>query len=202
MKLKLSYSILSLWKRGDYDGVLDALNGKWREPNEYMKFGTEKHREWENEVRETGELPRLFGGGKLRNPITERYSRGQRLDWLWLSGITDLQFGENGEQLVDYKTGRGTANSYAGTLQAGCYKVLHPEAKVFRFLCWNQYSGRITTSMIFLTDAYGVKALDEIVSIACEIRDFLERSGMEDFNNVDKALKESENGFYEKKSSR
>ena len=173
-KLKLSASVINLWQRGDKQGVYDALHGIWRPSTPQMEYGTQKHKEWEEEVNRTGCLPEIFGGEKIINPITEHYYRKEIMDWLWLSGIVDLEFGENGEVIVDYKTGKGTANSYANSFQVACYALLRPQAKMFRFYAYNQYEDKVTSSVIHLNDRKRVDWQDDLFSIACDIRAWLE----------------------------
>lgn len=187
MRLKVSYSLINLWQRGDYQGVWDALHGKWKPATPQMEFGTKMHKEWEEEVKRTQHLPKIFGGNELVKPITEKYHLVQVYDWLWLSGIIDLQYGENGETIVDYKTGRGNANSYMNSLQVGCYKILQPKAKQFRFLCWNQYDDKVTTSQIWLTDKLMEEAINQVFTVGCDIRAMLEAQGVgDDFDNINK----------------
>lgn len=164
---------------------MDALYGKWKAPTPQMEFGTEQHKRWEQEVKETGRLPMVFGGTELIKPITEKYHLVQVYDWLWLSGIIDLQYGENGEIIVDYKTGRGSASSYTNSLQVGCYKILQPQAKQFRFLCWNQYEDKVTTSAVWLTDKLYEDAVNQVFTVGCDIRAMLENNGIGDeFDNI------------------
>lgn len=194
MKLKLSYSVMNLWQRGDINGVIEALHGHWQEPSEAMKFGTMKHKEWEEEVKKTHCMPIVFGGKELVNPKTEKYYKEQLSDWLWLSGIVDLEYGENGEFIVDYKTGKGSASAYVNSLQAGCYKILRPKAKVFTYKHYNQYEEKTSSSIIHLTDNLLTESLDKVFSIACDIRATLESQGLEDFDNVNKSSrKDKEN---------
>jgi len=194
MKLKISYSVITIWLRGDINGVIEALNGHWSKPNEYMQYGIEKHKEWELEVIQTGRLPKVFGGNMEQEPLknfrVEQYKRVQLLDWLWLSGIIDLQEGENGEIITDYKTGRGRASSYVNSLQVPIYHILSPEAKIFRFLCYNQYDETVTSSFVHLTNKSMDIGIEKVVSIACDIRATLEQLGMGDFDNVTKKQKE------------
>ena len=60
-----------LWAKGDYQDAIDAIHGKWREPNQYMIDGSRYHKEWENEIKETGKMPAIFGGMELNNPKPE-----------------------------------------------------------------------------------------------------------------------------------
>lgn len=193
MRLKLSYSLISLWQRGDMNAVVEALFGVWQPPTDAMNFGTQKHKEWEEEVKRTGCMPEVFGGQKLINPKTEQYYKVQLADWLWLSGVIDLEYGENGENIVDYKTGHGNANGYAGSIQAGCYKILRPNAKRFTFKHYNQYENETSSSVIYLTDKLLADSIDKVFSAACDIRNTLENLGYGDFDNVDKSSRKKEN---------
>ena len=172
--LKLSASVINLWQRGDRQGVYDALHGKWREPTPQMEFGINQHKEWELEVNRTGHLPEVFGGEKIANPITEHYYTIDLCEWLRLSGILDLQYGEHGEVICDYKTGKTTANQYTNSLQVGCYALLRPEAKMFIYRCYNQYDGKTTEAVVHLNDDKREEWADMIMSIALDIRSWLE----------------------------
>lgn len=188
-KLKLSQSLINMWLAGRKSEVIESLFGKWREPNQYQKFGIEQHEKWEQEVNETHCLPAVFGGEKLHNPQTEVYRKIQLADWLWYSGITDLI---DNEILYDYKTGKTRANAYVKNIQVGSYGLLFPEAKAFKYLCWNQYNDTITMATILITEELKTETIDKILTVACDIRAEMERLGYTNFNNVDKPLKESE----------
>ena len=84
--------------------------------------------------------------------------------------------------------------SYTGSIQSGCYAVLHPNAVKFTYMCFNQYSGKVTVANVLLSDDYRQNALDKIVSVGVDIRNTLENMGYEGFNNADKPLKSSEIG--------
>jgi hypothetical protein len=185
MRLKISYSLIRLWERGDINALIEALNGIWQEPSPAMEYGTMKHKEWEDEVNRTGCMPEIFGGQKLVNPKTEQYYKVQLTDWLWLSGVIDLEYGAEGENLVDYKTGQGNANAYSDSLQAGCYKILRPKAKRFTYKHFNQYENKTSSSIVYLTDKLLLDSLDKVISVGCDIVNTLENLGYADFDNLD-----------------
>ena len=185
MRLKLSFSTVNIWLSGDKDGAIGALMGEYREPTEAMKFGTTMHKRWEEEVNRTGCMPEMFGGKKLIEPVTEEYSLTEILPWLRLSGVIDLQYRlpNNDLVLVDYKTGNSNANHYTNSLQVGCYKLLKPDAKLFIFKHFNQYTGETTSSIIHLTETLKLRALNTIIDVGYEICDELIKRGMSDFDN-------------------
>ena len=188
-KLKLSQSLVNMWLAGRRTETIESLFGKWQPPNKYQQFGIEQHQKWEDEVKQTNCLPQVFGGAELKAPQTEVYRKIQIADWLWYSGITDLL--DDGI-VYDYKTGKTRASAYMKNIQVGSYGLLFPETKTFKYLCWNQYDDTITTATIALTDELKTETIDKIITVACDIRAEMERLGFENFNNVDEALKESE----------
>lgn len=178
MDLRLSYSIINLWLQGDYEGAIQAIHGKWREPNEYMKYGTEKHAEWEKYVKENETLPAEFGSMKLKDFTTEEKKVIKVLDWLTLSGVIDLSYVQNGKKhIVDYKTGKSSASAYASSLQHKVYKVLFKDADIFEYMHWNQYTQTATVQRIHLTEETFEEGLNTIITVACDIRATMENMG-------------------------
>ena len=173
-KLRLSHSIMWLWHKGDYQDAIDAIHGKWREPNQYMIDGSRYHKEWENEIKETGKMPAIFGGMELNNPKPEIKIEKQVLDWLTVVGVLDLLDLPVG---YDWKTGSGTAADSARGFQHKVYKVLVPEMTRFEYHAYNQYTNTKTVEIVHLTDKTLEDGLEWIITIACDIRATLEQAG-------------------------
>ena len=191
MKLRLSFSTVSMWRNGNVDGAIDALMGNYPKPTDAMKFGTFMHEQWEKEVIETQCLPKLFGGTKINEPMAEKYHCVQLDDWLWLCGVIDLEYKTDDGRtiLVDYKTGNANANHYSNSLQAGCYKILRPNAELFVFKHYNQYTGNVTSSIVHLTTELEAHTMQKILSTAYAIADELAKRGMGDFDNYERKRK-------------
>ena len=191
MKLRLSFSTVSMWRNGDVDGAIDALMGKYREPTDAMKFGSFMHKQWEQEVNNTQCLPTLFGGARINEPKTEQYYCVQLDDWLWLCGVIDLEYKTDDGRtiLVDYKTGNSNANHYSNSLQAGCYKILRPNAELFVFKHFNQYTENVTSSIVHLTNTLEAHTMQKIISTAYEMAYELDKRGMPDFDNYERKPK-------------
>lgn len=191
MKLRLSFSTVNMWRNGDVDGAIDALMGKYREPTDAMKFGSFMHKQWEQEVNDTQCLPTVFGGASIKEPKTEKYYCVQLDDWLWLCGVIDLEYKTDDGRtiLVDYKTGNSNANHYSNSLQAGCYKILRPNAELFVFKHYNQYTENVTSSIVHLTDNLEAHTMQKIISTAYEIAFELDKRGMPDFDNYERKRK-------------
>lgn len=173
-KLRLSHSIMWLWHKGDYQDAIDAIHGKWREPNQYMIDGLKYHKEWEAEIKDTGKMPAIFGGLELKNPKTEIKIEKQILDWLTLVGVLDLLDLPVG---YDWKTGSGTAADSARGFQHKVYKVLVPEMTRFEYHAYNQYTNTKTVEICHLTQKTYDDGLEWIITIACDIRATLEQMG-------------------------
>ncbi len=164
-----------LWNKGDYQGAIDALQGRWREPNQYMIDGSKYHKEWENEINETGKMPAIFGGKELTNPQTEIKIVKQVNAWLEIVGVLDLLDLPVG---YDWKTGSGTAADSARGFQHKVYKVLVPEMTRFEYHAFNQYTNTKTVEVVHLTDRTYDDGLEIIITIACDIRATLEQEGL------------------------
>ena len=102
--IRVSYSILNSWAKGDIDRAVAPYAGIEIEPTEAMEYGKKKHEAWEKEARRFGRLPRRFGGRKLISPQFELNTKKIRKlnDWCYLSGVLDVL---DGDVAIDYKTG-------------------------------------------------------------------------------------------------
>lgn len=175
--IRVSYSILASWERGDVDRAIAPYLGVEVEPTEAMVAGKEWHKRWENEVRRTKHLPRLFGGRKLESAQLEFDTKRVRKlnDWCVLSGVLDVK---DGTTAIDYKTGRSSATEYANSMQPKVYQVLYPELKRFEFYCMNQHLNkhdpdRLTMSVIHLNSQTLREGLEWVMTLAAELREYL-----------------------------
>lgn len=183
MNIKLSYSLISWWLAGDYEGVFKALNGDWGETSEAAQYGIDKHKEWEQEVRNTGCLPKVFGGEPLERWGTELTRELELTDWLKLKGRVDLCHFVDGEMhLVDFKTGRTPLATYANGIQHKIYKVLFPEAQVFDYMQFNQHTQEVDFQRVHLSPKMYEEAVDLIITVGCDIRATLENMGEQNGN--------------------
>lgn len=185
MKIKLSYSTIALWERGEYEAVFEYLTtGKWtmyQDENirKALEFGRKKHREYEKYVDKHKKIPPDFDiNYRLENPVVEEYKTRQILPWLKISGIIDVQYGD---KMIDWKTGRGNVSQYTSGVhiwQPRVYKILNPKAKLLDFWHYNQYLDKATMARCFLTDFDYKEAIDKIVTVACDIRATAENMGI------------------------
>lgn len=173
MKFRASYSTLNLWSSGNYQRAIEGYFKLRSFTTPAMQAGKEWHNIWESEVNTTGCMPKVFGGQKLIKPKTELKLVKQLDDWLELVGVIDLQHGENGENLVDYKTGKTTSDSYANSFQPRVYHILIPEATRFEFRHYDHSTKRTDTSIVHLTPTTLNKGIDWVVTYASEMHSHL-----------------------------
>ena len=179
--IRVSYSILSAWARGDIERAIAPYIGQEVEPTEAMVAGKRLHEQWEKEVRRTKRLPKIFGGRKLEAPKLEFATKKVRKlnDWCILSGVLDVK---DGTTAIDYKTGRTPANDYVNSRQHECYQVLYPEIKRFEYYCKNQHMHRsdpnqITVGVVYLNKRTLEDGLNWILTMAAELREYLINNG-------------------------
>jgi len=176
MKFRASYSVLNAWQSGNYERAVEMYFKLTDFVTEAMQDGRDWHEKWEAEVKDTGCLPQIFGGTKLIKPITEQKIVRQVDEWLEIVGIIDLQHGENGETLVDYKTGKTQSDNYANSFQPRVYHVLIPSAKRFEFRHYDQYNHTTDTSIIHLTKKTLNDGIDWLITNASEMHSYLEKN--------------------------
>jgi len=177
-QIRLSYSILEPWSKGDYD---EALRRYWREeqqPTQAMIEGKLLHQQWEDEVKKTKCLPQIFGGEKLGVFRTELKLEVQLEDWLQLVGVIDLM---NDRKIYDYKTGRTQVSAYSSSQQIPIYQLLAVKSGLDvdegYYLHFDQHSKTIEKSKRYLTEKTMKDAKDWVITFASEIYSSLEEAG-------------------------
>lgn len=179
--IRLSYSIIAAWLRGDWDNATAPFMGRETFSSEAMEAGKRYHRKWEKEALRTGRLPHVFGGGKLAEGFRTEQKREVWLnEWIQISGILDLI---EGKSATDYKTGKKNATGYANGDQHKFYKVLAPELETFYYRCMNQHlrrgiPERTSFGVVHLTDRALEDGIEMILTVAPEIHKYLIDSGV------------------------
>lgn len=172
--LKLSHTIISLWKEGRYEEAVGIYVGKPFVSTPAMDLGKLYDQKWNEYIEKTGELPEELGGGKLVNPqVQKKYQVILPLSdeyEILLRGVPDLT---ERETITDFKCGRTEANQYVGKMQLDYYSLFIPEAKVGRYLCFNPYTNRLTVGIKFLNQENRENAINEIVTYGGEILQYL-----------------------------
>lgn len=182
--IRVSYSILNSWAKGDIDRAVAPYAGIEIESTEAMEYGKKKHAAWEKETSRTGRLPRCFGGRKLTSPKLELSTKRVRKlnDWCYLSGVLDVL---DGETAIDYKTGKTPASEYLNSRQHECYQILYPSIKRFEYHCRNHHlrrkdDGYITVAVAYLNKKTLRDGIEWVLTNAAELREYLINNGMSD----------------------
>ena len=185
--IRVSYSILNSWARGDAERAIAPYAGVKMPPTDAMEYGKRKHAQFENYVRRTKRLPAVFGGRALASPMLELTTKRvcKVTDWCYLSGVLDVL---DGDTAIDYKTGKATATDYVNSHQHGCYQILYPNIKRFEYYCLNQHlkrgtDGRVTVGVVHLSRNTLTDAINWVLTNAAELREYLINNGYE--NNLD-----------------
>lgn len=181
-KFRASYSILSTWAKGDWTNAIKMYFKMDAFENEAMRQGKIYHKQWENEVKETGCLPKIFGGKKLNNPKTEEKIVISVNEWLDLVGVIDLL---DSPEIHDYKTGKTSPNI---DIQVGIYGVLATYKKIFVDVAYihhyDQYSKKVEVHKVYLTDKKLEESMNFIITIASEMYEYFNKNNLfEKFNH-------------------
>ena len=182
--IRVSYSILNSWAKGDIDRAVAPYAGIKIEPTEAMEYVKNKHEAWEKEARRHGRLPRRFGGRKLISPQFELNTKKIRKlnDWCYLSGVLDVL---DGDVAIDYKTGKTPAGDYLNSYQHECYQILYPNIKRFEYHCCNHHlrrkdDGYITVAVAYLNKQTLKHGIEWVLTMAAELREYLINNGYGD----------------------
>jgi len=177
-EFRASYSTLSTWARGDFDLALAMFFKRSDFDTPAMAFGREMHELWERETNQTGSLPAVFGGRKLAPGFkTEIFASRQLAPWLILRGKLDLL--EVIDAGHDYKTGITPSTQYSNGFQHKVYHVLYPHLKTFTYHAFNQYSKKVTVSIVHLTPKTLSDGVEFVVTQASEMKNYIEVNNLE-----------------------
>lgn len=174
-KFRASYSTLNLWASGQKDRAIEGYFKLSTFITPQMEAGKRYHKEWEEETKKTNCMPAVFGGRKLQNPITERKIVVEVDSWLDLVGVIDLQ---DGDLLIDYKTGKTPASAYSSSCQPYIYQLLVPTAKRFEFHCFDQYRNKAEVSILYLTEKTFDIGLEWLITHSSDMHSTLLEQGL------------------------
>lgn len=177
---RASYSTLSVWARGDYDLAIGMYFKRVEMDTPAMREGREYHTRFEHEIKSTGHMPAIFGGGKLPADYRcEVFASKQLANWLVLRGKLDLKLPTVG---YDWKTGITPSTQWANSFQHKVYKVLYPELERFEYHAFNQYakpSEAVTVSIVHLTPKSLEEGVEWVVTHASDMKQYIEANNLE-----------------------
>lgn len=169
--LRASYSILNRWAEGDWQTATEMYFRLREIDSEPMKFGKQKHEEWEQEVIKNSRFPQVFGGRPVNQFKTELKIEKKLTDWLLLVGVVDLWLPDE-LTIVDWKTGVVTSEQYANGFQPPVYQILLPQAKRFEIHHFDQYNNHCDMSIGYLTDKTLSSAIDWVLTYGSEMHSY------------------------------
>lgn len=122
-KIRLSYTLLSLWERGDIEGAVDTYFHLDRPTTEAMENGKKVHKEIEEHINKYNAFPEWFFNYELKLPETEKIVVANYNELFDLKGIFDC-LDVVDKTLFEFKTGNSDSLEWARTWQLPLYFLL------------------------------------------------------------------------------
>lgn len=172
--LKLSHTIISLWKEGRYEEAIGIYIGKPFVATPQMELGKLYDKKWNDYILKNNCLPDELGGCSLNQPqVQKKYQVILPLSdeyEILLRGVPDLT---DEDTIIDFKCGRTESNGYVGKMQLDYYALFIPTATTGIYRCFNPYTNKLTIGVKFLSEENRENAINEIVTYGGEILQYL-----------------------------
>lgn len=179
MKLRVSFSLLSMWRQGRVSDCVNYYFKLKQLTNPYMEIGKEWDEKVNTCVRETQQLPPEFGSDSLRVPkVQEKWEAD--FEGYRLVGVPDVV---DQDTLYEIKTGTGKDSSdYAMDFQVGMYlllgELLGKGLKKALILHYNQRSKELDKTLIWDTPFERERARNFIQTLAPEIFSYFSENNL------------------------
>ena len=176
--IRISFSVANMWERNYRWEAIQALKHEHSMPtSEAMAHGTERHESWENETRETGIIPSVFGYDWSIKPEVKRVV--DLGNGVHLVVKTDGLCGKiKPEFVIDYKTSISKdkekhSGQWLGTKQLPLYCAAFKCSVGYIFHEWIRGNRvKITTSKRLVSNDDKRDGIDWCVGIALDIHSF------------------------------
>jgi hypothetical protein len=122
-KLRLSYSLLVCWDRGDVQGAMDMYLHKDVPVSDAAKNGRRVHEELSEYINKNKSLPEWFFKYELKDPETDKVLVASYNDQFDLKGIYDC-LDIPTKTLFEFKTGKSDSLEWSRTWQLPIYFLL------------------------------------------------------------------------------
>lgn len=180
-KFRASFTILDMWTSGNWEQAIKAYFKLEKFVTPEMQAGREWHEKWAKHVLETKTMPIEFGGAPLKAPIAEQKTVIPIYDWLDLVGIIDCY---DTPTVYEWKTGKSSSETYAGSRQGGIYAMLATLSKKYvervEIHHYDQYRKTSDMSIVWVTPELMEDAHNWVTTIAAEIHTYFEQNGLYD----------------------
>jgi hypothetical protein len=128
-KIRLSYSLLSLWERGDIEGAIDTYFHLDKKGTEAMENGKRVHKEIEEHIKTYNTFPEWFFDYPLTLPETEKEVVVSYNEMFDLKGVFDC-LDPVEKTLFEFKTGNSDSLEWARTWQLPIYFLIAELGKI------------------------------------------------------------------------
>lgn len=179
MKLRLSYSLLQTWQRGETDRAIAMYHRLMTPSTPQMEEGKEIHREISQHILTFKRLPDYMPQIQLKNPVPDHEVIVSYNELFDLKGIYDCL---DEDTVHEFKTGVMTSSEYANADQIPFYFLLDEltEGRLNQayLIHYNQYLKKNDFVKIWKSNRLIEKARNLIESIGPEIWMFFNQQGL------------------------
>lgn len=180
-KLRVSYSLLYLWNRGDIDGAVSTYFRTPRDVSDQIQQGKDIHEEIAKHIEVYNTFPDWFFKHELKLPETEKKIIVPYNEMFDLSAVFDC-YDSLQTLLFEYKTGVSDSLEWTRTFQLPFYFLVGelsstPIERAF-LIRWNQYKKERDYTLVWNSQKLRDNARNFVDSYAPEIYKFFEHEGL------------------------
>lgn len=176
-KFRASYTILDMWSSGNWEMAIKQYFKLEKFITPAMADGQRWHEKWRDHVIKTKTMPIEFGGKPLVNPVVEEKRVVEVAEWLDLVGIIDCL---DGSTIYDWKTGKTTSESYAGSKQIGIYGIIANLKGIYvdkgEIHHYDQYTKKADMSIVWITPELLDDTYNWLITISSEMHSYFEKN--------------------------
>ena len=180
-KLRLSYTLLSLWDRGDIDGAIRTYFHMTRPITPQMEDGKRIHEEIAEHIQNFNTFPDWFFNHELKIPECEKIVQVEYNDLFDLKGLFDC-YDTVTEVLYEFKTGVADSLEWTRTWQLPLYFLLAEIAKIpvkyALLIHYNQYKKTTDYTIMHNTKLQRDYARNIVDSIGPDIHNYFTDKGL------------------------
>jgi len=178
-KIRLSYSLLSLWEKGLYDEAVSTYFHLDKPISKQMEDGKRIHKEIEEHIKNLNSFPSYLINHILTVPETEKEVVVSYNEMFNLKGIYDCY---DVPLIFEFKTGVQDSLEWLRTCQASIYFLLAELAKIeadsLYLIRFNQYTATTDFAIVHNSKKLRDKAKNYIDTIGPEVYSHFEREGL------------------------
>lgn len=171
-----SYSILSLWEKGDTERAIKSYFKLEEYTSDAMQYGKQKHQEWADYILKESKTPPELGAITLSNPKVETRFTMPLARSIELTGILDCY---DDQAFYDWKTGQTESNTWARSYQMPLYALLLMAHDLFRprgvIIHHDAVTGKTDSTHILIGDSTLENAAEWAVALATDMNNHLEK---------------------------